>query len=267
MSEAASPIPEPIPEPAPERVVEYPSSDGRPVGETDLHYDRLTDVAAMLKHRYGHRTDVYVGANLLVYDTEGNWRRHLSPDVFVVFGVPNHRRDVFKLWEERPPAFILEITSKSTRGEDERTKRRRYAQWGVAEYFLYDPRAEYLDPPLRGLELGGRGYRRMPERTLPNGARGHFSEALGLWLWLRDGELRLHDPATGADLLTPAERADAATVRAETEAAHAKMEAARADTEAARAETEAARAETEARARARAEARVRELEARLRDGS
>ena len=87
----------------------------------------------------------------------------------------------------------------------------------------------------------------MSERVSPNGARGHFSEALGLWLWLRGGELRLHDPATGADLLTPAEQV------------------ARADAATARAETEAARAETEAKARARAEARVRELEARLRD--
>ena len=244
MSEAVSPIPEPapepVPEPIPERVVEYPSSDGKPVAETPLHYDRLTDVAAMLKHRYGHRPDVYAGANMLFYDTEGNSRRHLSPDVFVAFGVGNHDRDVYKLWEERPPAFILEITSKSTRGRDEGTKRHRYARWGVAEYFLYDPRAEYLDPPLRGLSLVGRRYRRMPERALPNGARGHFSAALGLWLWLRDGELRLYDPATGADLLTPAEQV-------------------------ARADAEAARADTEASARAKAEARIRELEARLRD--
>ena len=250
MSEAAVPVPEPVPE----RVVEYPSSDGKPVAETPLHYARLTDVAAMLKHRYGHRPDVYAGANMLFYDTEGNSRRHLSPDVFVAFGVGNHDRDVYKLWEERPPAFILEITSKSTRGRDEGTKRHRYAQWGVAEYFLYDPRAEYLDPPLRGLSLAGRRYRRMPERALPNGARGHFSAALGLWLWLRDGELRLYDPATGADLLTPAEQV-----------ARADAEANRADAATARAKTEAARAETEAAARARAEARVRELEARLRD--
>ena len=243
MSEAASPVPEPVPE----RVVEYPSSDGKPVAETPLHYDRLRYAATALQLRYQHRADVYVGANMLVYDAEGNWREHLSPDVFVAFGVGNHDRDVYKLWEERPPAFVLEITSKSTRGEDERTKRRRYARWGVAEYFLYDPRAEYLDPPLRGLELAGRRYRRMRERALPNGARGHYSEALGLWLWLRDGELRLHDPTTGADLLTPAEQV------------------ARADMEAARADAATARAETEAAARARAEARIRELEARLRE--
>ena len=227
MSDTAATVPRIVP-----RAVEYPSSDGKPVAETDLHYDRLTDVAAMLKHRYASRDDVYVGANLLVYDVAGNRRSRLAPDVFVAFGVPSHRRDVFKLWEERPPAFVLEVTSKGTRGKDTGKKRRRYAAWGVAEYFLYDPRAEYLSPPLRGLSLVGDGYREMPERVLPNGARGYHSEALGLHLWLRDGELRLYDPATGSDLLTPKEQA--------------------------------ARADTEAQARARAEARIEELEALLR---
>ena len=200
MSDAASRIAQIVP-----RAVEYPSSDGKPVAETDLHYDRLRDTATALQIRYAGRRDVYVGANLLVYDVQGNKRSRLAPDVFVAFGVPNRRRDVFKLWEERPPAFVLEITSKRTRDGDMVDKRRRYAVWGVAEYFLYDPRAEYLSPPLQGLSLAGDGYREMPERVLPNGARGYRSEALGLDLWLRDGELRLHDPSTGADLPTPAE--------------------------------------------------------------
>ena len=166
-------------------------------------------------------------------------KSHLAPDVFVVFGVPGYRRDVFKLWEEGVPAFVLEITSKTTRRDDLDKKRRRYAAWGVSEYFLYDPRAEYLTPPLRGLSLAGGRYHEMRERVLPNGERGLVSEALGLHLWLRDRELRLYDPATGADLLTPAEQT-------------------------ARANSEAARADSEAEARAQAEARIRELEAQLR---
>ena len=58
------------------------------LAETDLHYDRLTDVVAMLKHRYGRRSDVYVGANMLVYDELGNVHRHLSPDAFVAELLP-----------------------------------------------------------------------------------------------------------------------------------------------------------------------------------
>ena len=202
--------------------VEYPTSDGRPVAETDLHYLRLAGAAYGIRRLLASRDDVYVGSNLLVYDEPGNPRRHLSPDIFVAFGVEAGSRDLYKIWEEQPPAFVLEITSKSTRREDKRTKRRRYAQWGVGEYFLYDPRGEWLSPALQGLALAGRRYRRMDEVLLPNGERGLRSKALGIHLWLRDSELRLFDPASGRDLRTPeeegAEREAEAAARAAAEA-------------------------------------------------
>ena len=189
--------------------VEYPTSDGRPVAETDLHFLRLTDVAYGIRKFMAGRKDVYVGSNLLVYDERGNPRSHLSPDIFVAFGVEAGPRDLFKIWEEKAPAFTLELTSASTRREDERTKRRRYAQWGVAEYFLYDPRAEWLEPSLQGLELDGKRYRAMRESVLPNGSRGFHSKALGLYLWLDGTVLRLYDPITDENLPTPHEEAAA----------------------------------------------------------
>ena len=190
---------------APSDAVEYPTRDGRPVAETDLHYLRLTGAAYGLRKYLADRDDVYVGSNLMVFDEPGNPRRHLSPDVFVAFGVRSGSRDLFKIWEEKPPSFVLEITSKTTRREDERTKRQRYAQWGVPEYFLYDPRAEWVKPPLQGFSLQGRRYRRIPACVVPNGKRGLECRTLGLYLWLRDGELRLYDPVSDRDLPTPEE--------------------------------------------------------------
>ena len=183
--------------------VEYPTRDGRPVAETDLHYLRLAGAAYGLRKFLADRDDAYVGSNLMVFDEPGNPRRHLSPDIFVAFGVQSGPRDLFKIWEEKPPSFVLEITSKTTRREDERTKRQRYAQWGVPEYFLYDPRAEWVRPPLQGFRLQGRRYRRMAECVLPNGKRGLECKTLALYLWLRDGELRLYEPVSGRDLSTP----------------------------------------------------------------
>ncbi len=242
-ADSAGSVPGAVDQPVVPRVVEYPSSDGKPVAETDLHFLRLTAVAGMLRCRYEDRDDVYVSANLQVYDDQGDRHSHLAPDVFVVFGVPGHRRDVFKLWEERPLAFVLEITSKTTRRDDLDKKRRRYAAWGVSEYFLYDPRAEYLTPPLRGLSLVGGRYREMRQGVLPNGERGLVSEALGLCLWLRDGELWLYDPVARAELLTPAEDhwgRLAAEARADSESRARAQAEARADAEAkARAEAEA----------------------------
>lgn len=196
MSETLVPLPD---------AVEYPTRDGRPVAETDLHYLRLAGAAYGLRKFLAGRDDVYVGSNLLVFDEPGNPRRHLSPDIFVAFGVRSGTRDLFKIWEEKPPGLVLEITSKSTRREDERTKRQRYAEWGVREYFLYDPRGEWVKPPLKGFRLHRQRFGRITECVVPNGKCGLECETLGLYLWLRDAELRLYDPASGRDLPTPEE--------------------------------------------------------------
>ena len=223
---------------APSDAVEYPTRDGRPVAETDLHYLRLTGAAYGLRKYLADRDDVYVGSNLMVFDEPGNPRRHLSPDVFVAFGVRSGSRDLFKIWEEKPPSFVLEVTSKTTRREDERTKRQRYAQWGVPEYFLYDPRAEWVKPPLQGFWLHSRRYRRMSECVLPNGKRGFECKTLGLYLWLRDGELRLYEPVSGRDLPTPEEEGAAR------ELAEARLDAAVGSAKAADERAKAAEQET-----------------------
>ena len=193
--------------------VDYPTSDGRPVAETPLHYRRLADAADVLTMRFESRPRVYVGVNMLVYEQRGNPKRSLSPDLFVAFDVEDRERDIYKLWEDDSPAFVLELTSKSTHREDER-KKARYSRWGVAECFLYDPRGEYVEPPLKGFELTGGGYRAMPTDVLPNGKPGITSRTLGLGLWLDGSVLRFYDPETDRDLLTSRERALEANARA-----------------------------------------------------
>ena len=189
------------------RAVEFPTSDGRPVAETPLHYKRLSDLAYALTTFFKRRADAYVGVNMLAYDDPKEPRKHLSPDIFVAFGgvsEEEREREIYKLWEDPSPAFVLEVTSKTTRREDER-KKARYAKWGVAEYFMYDPRGEYLAPALQGFELSRGGYRSKRERTLSNGERGLSSGRLGLDLWLDGSTLRLYDPVAERNLLTPEE--------------------------------------------------------------
>ena len=181
--------------------VEYPTSDGRPVAESPLHYKRLSDAQQALTKRFESQPCVYVGVNMLVYDHEGDPKRSLSPDLFVALDVEERDRDVYKLWEDESPAFVLELTSKTTHREDER-KKARYSRWGVAEYFLYDPRAEYVKPPLQGFELVGGSYRAMATAVLSNGKPGFTSGILGLGLWLDGLVLRFYDPETGRNLLT-----------------------------------------------------------------
>ena len=206
------------------RVIEYPGSDGRPMAETPVHRDVMINAIQILTRHFAGRSDVYVSGNMLMYYEEGNLRKSVAPDVFVVMGASRDEdRDTYLLWREpKAPDFVLEVTSKSTRRNDLVTKHALYESLGVAEYFMFDPRAEYLDPPLQGFGLRSGRYAALQVVALPHGAPALYSGALGLFLHVRGQALRLHDPAVGEDLLTPMEEAsvrEEAETRAEREAA------------------------------------------------
>lgn len=184
--------------------LEYPTSDGKPMAETDDHRQAMVDLIARLTAHFAARQDVYVSGNLLVYFEEGNVHRHLSPDCFVVFGVPNHNRDTFRTWAEQAvPSVVFEITSKSTRREDTVTKRAVYQDvWKVDEYFLFDPLEDYLSPSLQGF----RRVRGVFQAIKPAKDGSLTSRRLGL-IVERDGErLRLRDSSTGETIFTTDEQ-------------------------------------------------------------
>jgi Uma2 family endonuclease len=240
-----------------QHVVDYPTGDGKPVGETPTHRDNLLYLIEMLRDWYARNDDVYVSGSMFLYYEEGNKHKHVSPDVFVVQGVPKAIRiRYYATWEQegRGLDLVIEVTSPKTQKEDTEKKFRLYQKvLRVPEYFLFDPFAEYLKPPLQGYQLKrGRYVRIKPvQGRLP-------SETTGLHLEQNGEELRLYDPNTKVWVPNPREKA----ARARTEVAQAQIEAARAQTEAARAQTEAAQAQA-VLAQAEAEnARLRqELEA------
>src|SRR4051812_34348397 len=65
-----------------EREVDYPTSDGKPMGETDLHRNDMMDVIRVLEGHFAAEPNVYVTGNLLLFYERGNRRRHVSPDAF-----------------------------------------------------------------------------------------------------------------------------------------------------------------------------------------
>jgi Uma2 family endonuclease len=132
--------------------IHYPDTDGLPVAESDFQLGPLMYVIDALRAYFHGRDDVYVAGDLCLYYEEGNPGAVVAPDVFIVLGAPNHPRASYMLWREpKAPDFVLEITSQSTRVQDQGTKRERYALLGVQEYFQYDPARDYLEPPLQGL--------------------------------------------------------------------------------------------------------------------
>src|SRR5487761_1866076 len=202
-------------------------------------WPRLTRAGLAATQKWYHIRGQYQGARVALQTKVGSGHRCTS-------GVPKDKpRDAYFVWDEaHGPDVVIELTSKSTRDEDLDDKMSIYQdEMPVPEYFLFDPRGEYLDPPLQGHRLREGKYVpiEMVEGRLP-------SEVLGLHLE-RDGEwLRFYDPATGLWLPTPEElllAEQAKRKRAEAEQKRAEAERKRAEAERKRAEAERKRAEAE----------------------
>ncbi|MCX7852128.1 MAG: Uma2 family endonuclease [Caldilineales bacterium] len=209
-------------------VIEYPESDGEPLGETGIHVLATLGLFGALKHFFSTHPDVYVAADMFLYYKEGNPRARTAPDVMVIKGVPNVERRIFKLWEEpAAPCTVFEVISRSTWREDAIAKTALYARLGVREYFLFDPDADMLPEQLIGYRLEEGMY--VPIAPEADGTLA--SVELGLRFRVEGYMLRVIDPATGEPIPTLQE----ALRRAEAEAARAEQEATRAEAEAARA--------------------------------
>jgi Uma2 family endonuclease len=137
-----------------------------------------------------------------MYYEEGNPRKHVSPDVFVVHDLPPRERRNYLVWEEeKGPDLMVELTSKSTRNQDLRTKFQLYRDvLDVSEYVLFDPYEEYLEPSLQGYRLRKGQYVpiRMVGDRLP-------SKVLGLHFGRERMQLRVYEPPTGRKVLLPRE--------------------------------------------------------------
>ena len=212
------------PRPVPAEDPLYPSSDGKPLAENDWQLWAILDAVGALRGYFGDRPDIYVSGDLLIYYEQGNPRKCVAPDVFVVKGVPDHRRMIYKLWEEpKVPDFVLEVASRNTWREDVGPKRAIYAAMGVREYWLFDPKDEYFDPPLQGLVLADGVYRPLPARV-EAGRRTLSSAELGLDLQVEGGNLVFRKAASGEPLPTYGEQqADLRRERAARRATEARV--------------------------------------------
>jgi hypothetical protein len=130
---------------------------------------------------------------------------------------------------------VIEVTSRSTRDEDLEDKFEIYRdEVRVAEYFLFDPRGDYLRPALQGYRLQSGRYERIKRVAgrLP-------SLELGLHLEQDGKHLRFWDPVARRWLPTPQEAREAA----EAERKRAEAERQRAEVKRQQAEAELQQAE------------------------
>ncbi len=238
-----------------EQEIEYPASDGQPMAETTLHRLVMSDMIEGLERRHVDVGDVWVGGNLLLYYRKGDRRKSVAPDVLLARGVEKWPRRTYLLWEEKPPALIFEITSRSTADEDTGFKKGLYEQLGVAELVLFDPFAEYLEPRLQGYRLERSRY----EPILPNRDGSLDLRTAGVTARSEGDRLRLVDTATGEAVLWNDEIEEARRLAVE---AHRLSEEARRLAEEARRLAEERAAEESAARRSAEERAAEEVAAR-----
>ncbi|MEH2461004.1 Uma2 family endonuclease [Nostoc sp.] len=178
---------------------EYPSSDGEPLAESYLHlYAILTTLEVIKQYLAGRQATVL--ADQFLYYAQGFPKLRVAPDVMVIFDVPPGGRDSYKVWEEgQVPQVVFEITSQGTQKQDQEQKKNLYKQLGILEYWLFDPKGEWIEEKLRGYRLDGETY-----QLIGDG----ISQPLGLRVAVEGELLGFYRLDRGEKLLTPTELAE-----------------------------------------------------------
>ena len=266
---------------ATEQLAKFPEFPPRDDMQNTKYIYSASIITALMNY-LGDSDSVYVGSEIPLGWKASVRKGVLIPDLMVALNCDAARIDGQDGYEMRsqpnPPEFALEVASVHTAERDYTEKRVGYADYGVSEYWRFDPTdGDRYPEGLAGDRLVGGAYEPIElEYYGENNKRG-YSEALGLYVcWevgeREYGELRLYDPMSENYLRTHGEsearaadaiaRADYADARADAEANTRRNEAARADYEAEARRIEATRA-AEAEARA-AEAAARAAEAEVR---
>jgi Uma2 family endonuclease len=217
----------------------YPVDDD--MGEGVLH-QLIASLLQALLQRFFSSTDrlAFVGVNTFLYWVQFHPEVTVAPDVYVMDGIsPDVAPDNWKLWENGSvPSFVLEVVSKYPK-KDYDTIHEKYADLGVPELVVFDPKAGRP----RSKRVRWQVYRRIARRgfvkvEVSNEDRV-FSKQLGLWLRVvGEGDRMRVRPSTGprGDELLPTPDEIAIAEREARAAAEAKAEAERAARAAAEAE-------------------------------
>lgn len=164
----------------------------------------LQEVVHILSGRFtnfGERPDVFLSANTIICYDHSNLNVHVSPDLYIAFGV-DHRtirdRHLYLPWEVgKPPDWALEVASPITGRRDVTDKRRIYAEIGISEYWRFDATGgDIYGDPLVGERLVNGVYQPFDLTTEPDGVLKGHSPTLELYLCWDNHMLYLYDPVT-----------------------------------------------------------------------
>ncbi len=184
----------------------FPDFPPRDDLQNSIYLDRPAHQAALEEH-LGNPDTTIVLSEIPVRLTPSQRRGHRIPDLLVSFGI-NRAQAMYQNGYSirdlgKPPDFVLEVASVRTAENDVTGKRVDYANFGIPEYWRFDPTGnQRYDAPLAGDRLVGGSYEPLEIVEVgPQHLHGH-SDILGLDPCWDHGQLRWYDPAAGEHLLT-----------------------------------------------------------------
>ncbi len=139
--------------------IKYPDSDGLPMSDNTLHGRCMLTIYGGIEAIYLDDPNVFVTYNLLWYPVKGEPTIRAAPDVLVAFGRPKGDRGSYMQWKEGdvPPHVLFEVLAPGNRPGEMHRKFLFYQQYGVEEYYVYNPD----DGSLNGWRRAGNRLRKV----------------------------------------------------------------------------------------------------------
>ena len=196
-------------------------TDDKKAQMTSFKHLAFTGIVRDLFLHFGQPENaVFMGERYLVERLNLPASARRIPDLLIAFNADvalMERQNGYVISDQgKPPDFILEVGSPSTRRQDIGRKRGFYARLGVLEYWRFDEEDSPNVVKLAGDRLAGDGYEPIPITELAGGTLVGCSEILNLSLSWEEGQLRWYDAANRRYVLTAedyAEQASAAESR------------------------------------------------------
>ena len=196
----------PVAPPADAAVEKFPDFPPRDDMNNPVYLYDPAHPSALRRHLGSPETTLVLG------ETPVGWRPSqvsgiLIPDLLVAFNIDRAAiiaQDGYAIEERgKPPDFVLEVASKTTARNDDTTKRDGYANYGIPEYWRFDPTGgRYHQTGLAGDQLSNGTYQPIPIERLDDHRYRGYSAILGLYICWEYSQLRWLDPATNTYLRT-----------------------------------------------------------------
>ncbi|MBD2443715.1 Uma2 family endonuclease [Dolichospermum sp. FACHB-1091] len=162
----------------------YPDNDGKPIADNTKQFRWIVTIQGGIDALFRDNPDVFVAGDLLWYPVEGNNKIRQAPDIMVVFGRHKGDRGSYQQWKENNiiPQVVFEVLSPGNTFPEMLRKFKFYDNYGVEEYYIYDPDTGELFGYLRSES----------ELKQIEEIQGFISPRLGVRFELVNGELEIY---------------------------------------------------------------------------